>query len=434
VSKIPNLLYADSNGEINSHPYLKMAVRSGVYDMVPYEVELIPLPPASRLYFLPDTNPIAYDENSAGMTTCDKGSAVAVFLPPAYLRLFLPSYKKLKDYTMPLFAYTAVGEIDGELVVPAIKVDDDSRWNPDLYDFSTDFDAKIDLFLKTAPKNNRLYDQLKQCASTYHCTASKNVFYPRWECPIPTSPICNANCIGCISFQQDDNCKSSQDRVAFIPTVDEIVTLALHHNEFATDPIISFGQGCEGDPILQADIISEAVKIIKQSAPNLTINFNSNCSIPKNIEKLVDAGVDSFRVSLNSFVENTYNSYYRPKTYTLDDVKTSMDIIKTAKRYLQINLLTFPGINDRKSETDTLIEAVIKYNVNLIQTRNLNIDAELLLSNLNPKPEELYGIVNMLRKIKKASPETLFGYFNRIKSDFYVDRSLPDLKVKKNVT
>ena len=143
---------------------------------------------------------MGFDPEKSSFETLNDGHAVSVFLPPSYLRLFLPSYKRINNDIMPLFAYTAVGWLNGKFVVPAVKVDDDSRWKPDLYDFTDNFRVKVDYFLKRFPKN-RLYKQLSHCALEYHCTAAKNVFYPRWECPVPTSPACNSRCIGCISLR-----------------------------------------------------------------------------------------------------------------------------------------------------------------------------------------------------------------------------------------
>lgn len=142
--KIPNLVYANEKGEIFDHPELKMAVRSGPYDFIPYETELIRLPKSSRLYFMPHTHPVAYDENKANMIEFKEGFAVSVFLSPGFLRLFLPAYRKTKDYTMPLFAYTAVGYLDGHFVVLAIQVDNISKWDPANYDFSCNFDKQVD--------------------------------------------------------------------------------------------------------------------------------------------------------------------------------------------------------------------------------------------------------------------------------------------------
>ena len=430
MCKVPNMVYANSKGEIFDHPTLKMAVGSAQYDFLPYETELIKLPDSSRLYFMPHTHPLAYDQNIANLREFEGGYAVSVFLAPGYLRLFLPAYKKIKDYIMPLYAYTAVGFMDGDFVVPAIQVDDISKWKPENYDFTENFDKIVANFIAKHPKN-RLYDQLAICAVKYHCTAAKNVFYPRWECPMPTSPICNSACIGCISLQKSECCPAPQSRLTFIPTPEEIAEVAIRHGKTAKDPIISFGQGCEGDPVMAADNITKAIKLIKKALPDLTINFNSNCSIHDNVAAIIDAGVDSIRVSLNSVVETTYNAYYRPRNYKFKDVTESIKRAKSAGVFTQLNLLMFPGVNDRAGETNALADFIDEYKIDLIQTRNLNIDEELLFSKLSFKPEEIYGIKNMLRILKKRRPELKFGYFNRMRSEFGLDKFTIDLKPPK---
>ncbi len=426
--QIPNLLFADKNGRIYDHPTLKMTVRSGDFDLVPYELEMIELPECSRLYFMPDTAPVCYNQETASMETFPGGFAVSAFLDPGYLRLFLPAYKKLKQHTLPLYAYTAVGWMNGKFVVPAIKIDDDSKWHPSNYDYTDKLENKVNPILEKYP-HNRLYKHLANCALNYHCTAAKNVFYKRWECPIPTAPTCNSRCIGCISQQpENSSIPSPQSRIKFIPEPWEIAEVALNHYKVAKEPIISFGQGCEGDPIMVADVIAEAVKLIKKSVPELTVNFNSNCSKPEKMKMLYDAGLDSIRVSLNSVVENTYNTYYKPVDYKLDDVFKSIELAKKYNVYVALNLLTMPGINDRESETMALIDFINTFDVNLIQMRNLNIDPDMIMPYLNLKTEEIFGIKNMLKLIKKKNKKVLFGYFNRTKKNFYKDFGYPNLK------
>ena len=63
--------------------------------------------------------------------------------------------------------------------------------------------------------------------------------------------------------------------------------------------------------------------------------------------------------------------------------------------------------------------------------RNLNIDAELLLSSLQLKADEIHGIKNMMKLIKKRCPEIQFGYFNRMKKDFHTPACYPDLRPPK---
>jgi len=424
---IPNLLFADRQGNIYDHPHLKMTVRSENFNFVPYEIELIELPPSSRLYFVPDTHPHAYNPDTAGMEIFTGGYAVSAFLDPGYLRLFLPSYNKLTDTILPMYAYTAVGWLNDKFVVPAIKVDDDSKWNPKNFDYSDKFAEVVNARLEQTP-NNRIYKQLSKCALEYHCTAAKNAFIGRWECPLPTAPTCNSKCLGCISLQEDKRIISPQQRINFVPKVEEIVEVALNHYEVAEEPIVSFGQGCEGDPIITADKIAKAVTIIKKKAPGLTVNFNSNCSSPEKMKMLFDAGIDSIRVSLNSVVHSTYESYYQPQGYSLDDVLKSIELANSYNVYTALNLLTIPGVNDRESEAETMLDFLNAYKVDLIQLRNLNIDPDFLFSKLKFKKEEILGIKNLLKLIKKKKKDMKFGYFNRTKENFDKDFGLPDLK------
>jgi molybdenum cofactor biosynthesis enzyme MoaA len=428
---IPNLLFADKNGQIFDHPSLKMTVRSENFNFVPYELEMIELPKCSRLYFIPNSKPIAYNQETAKLEEFDGGLAVSAFLDPGYLRLFLPTYKKTKDFFLPLYAYTAVGWMDGKFVVPAIKVDDDSKWNPANYDYTDKLKEKVNPLLEKYPEN-RLYKHLSHCALEYHCTAAKNVFYRRWECPIPTAPTCNSRCLGCISLQENTSIESPQKRIDFIPTPEEIAEVALNHYEVAKEPIISFGQGCEGDPIVVGDIIAKAVKLIKKSAPDLTVNFNSNCSKPDTMKMLYDAGLDSIRVSLNSVIESTYNAYYEPVGYSLEDVFKSIELANKYNVYVALNYLTIPGMNDRESETNALIDFLNAYKIDLIQLRNLNIDPDMIFTKFKFKTEEIFGIKNMLKLIKKKHKKIQFGYFNRTRYNFYKDTGLPNLKRRKS--
>ena len=91
----------------------------------------------------------------------------------------------------------------------------------------------------------------------------------------------NAACVGCISLQPSGCCPSTQDRIAFVPTPREIADLAIAHLESAPRPIVSFGQGCEGEPLLQAGVMAEAIRLIRARSSLGTINLNTNGSKPK---------------------------------------------------------------------------------------------------------------------------------------------------------
>ena len=63
---------------------------------------------------------------------------------------------------------------------------------------------------------------------------------------------------------------------AFLPKPEEIAGIALFHIAHVKDPIVSFGQGCEGEPLLAGDVIEKAIRIIRRETARGTINMNTN--------------------------------------------------------------------------------------------------------------------------------------------------------------
>lgn len=413
--------YAKENGEIFEALNHGVVCCSAHHFVVPDDSEMIPLPEGSKFFTLPDHEPLGWNADIGAITLVCEGkndlSAVSAFLPPGYTRLLLPgAYFQTAKGVLPLWAYTALAWKDGVFWVPAVKVDDDRHWNPELFDDRT---LNDNIALKADRlKNNRLVQQLKICAEEYHCFAAKNFFMERWECPIPSSPTCNSDCAGCISFQPSGEVVASMERLKFVPTADEIADLALDHFAHASEPLISFGQGCEGDPIMQVDILEKAVEKIKKKEPDGTVNLNTNGSRPSSIKRLCNAGIDSIRISVNSVVSATYTKYYRPKDYTFSDVIASTKIASDSGLFVTINLLVFPGITDQESEVEALIGFVKECGVNLIQMRNLNIDPNFYLETVGFPDKAGIGILNMMDLLRKEAPNIRFGYFNRTKAEF----------------
>ncbi len=426
--RLPKMLYADYKGNIFDHPELCMAGMNGSLPTLPEDVELIPLPEDSKLFTMPSMPPIAWDARKKTFIMVDtvregKRSqsiqAVSAFMAPGYLRTLLPAcdYSK-KSELLPLWSYTAVGwdEEQDCFVVAATKVDSNSNWNPVNYDDRI-LDPLVRKMLKEMP-GNRLLEQLSRCAVDYHCFAAKNLFYRRWEAPLPTSPVCNSACLGCISLQASECCPANHDRIGFVPTPEEICELALPHLEQAEQAIVSYGQGCEGDPILQTGTIAEATKRMKNGTTRGTINFNSNGSIPERVQLLCDAGMDSFRFSMNSLREETYNRYYRPNGYTFADVVKSVKIAKYADRFTMINYLVSPGVSDAPEEVEALLEFVSDTNIDMIQMRNLSIDPDYYNREMHVQGKGI-GMYRLLQRLKKEFPKLQFGYYNRTKENFY---------------
>ncbi|BDV42269.1 radical SAM protein [Geotalea uraniireducens] len=427
-ANLPKLLYADRQGNIFDHPYYDMAGMNGSETVLPESVELIPLPEGSRLFTIPDTPPLAWDAKQRRFVTVDtvregrresRVQAVSAFMAPGYVRTLLPAcdYRRKKVH-LPLWSYTAVGwdEEHERFVVAASRVDTNDNWNPCNYD-DRQLDPLVRARLAELP-GNRLLEQLARCAVDYHCFAAKNLFFRRWEAPLPTSPACNSRCLGCISLQPSDCCPSNHDRIGFVPTPEEIVELALPHLQEAPEPIVSYGQGCEGDPIMQADTVAEATRRLKAATPRGTVNFNSNGSFPERIRMLCDAGMDSMRISLNSVREECYNRYYRPVGYRFADVVESVAIAKSRGLFTMINYLVSPGVSDDPAEVEALLRFIGETGVDMIQLRNLSIDPDFYNQRLEVKGRGI-GMYRLLERLKREFPRLQYGYYNRTKENFF---------------
>jgi pyruvate-formate lyase-activating enzyme len=419
---------ADQKGEVFEHPELLMAGMNGLTPRLPRAEELIPLPEGSRLFTIPATPPLGFDRRSRKAITAERLprslgggpiQAVSAFLPPAFTRTLLPAadYRR-KKITLPLWSYTAVGWCVEEerFYAAAVRVDDNEQWQPGHFD-DRQLDPLVRQMLRENP-HNRLLEQLSRCAVDYHCFAAKNLFFRRWEAPLPTSPACNSRCLGCISLQESDCCPASQERLTFVPTVEELCQIAVPHLEEAPEAIVSFGQGCEGDPILQSEIICQAVREMRRQTARGTINFNSNASRPEAVEQLAAAGIDSIRISLNSVREPLYNAYYRPRGYQFAEVLESVRRARRAGLFTMLNYLVFPGISDTEEEVAALIELIRETGVDLVQLRNLSIDPLLYWQAMTGVGEGM-GMVEMMARVQAAVPHLQYGYFNRTRENFY---------------
>lgn len=424
----PRMLLADERGTIYDHPWLEMVGFNGSVIVHPDQDDLVPLPDMSRLYFHPNCPPYGYDpkknqvvllpETRIGKNLV-KCNAVSAFIQQGWVRLLLPAmdYRK-KDYTLPMWAYSAVGYANGKYYVPSFEIDDNFRWNPDCFD-DRELITEVEKRLKEFP-DNRLVKHLERCALEYHCFAAKNFFYRRWEAPIPTSPICNSGCLGCISLQPEEGCTAPQERINFVPELNEIQGPFIKHLDEAEDPIISFGQGCEGEPIMQWKRICEAIQAIRGKTGRGTINLNTNGSVPQWIAAICKSGLDSIRISINSANKELYNSYYCPRGYCLEDVVESISIARDSGVFTMINYLIFPGITDQQKELDALRGLLEKTQPHLIHFKNLNIDPDLYLKTMGAPSKLGIGIKKVKAILEVEFPKLQFGYYNRTKESFLI--------------
>jgi len=413
-----SLVYADEQGRLFDYPELTLVGRSGNLLVEPVEEEMIPLPPGASLTLVPYSYPVGlthggeFKKLPSHPVTGGRVFAVGALLPQGYTRTLLPGYQREKNNKwLPLLGYAAVGFRDGCFYVAANQTDNPSKWDPGNYNT----EGLRELVEKRLELNrqNRILQQLAKCSLEYGCLTAQNIFYRRWEGGLPVSPQCNARCLGCISEQPAECCPSPQARINFQPELNELLEVAVPHLEEAPEGIISFGQGCEGEPSLAAPLITAAIKEMRKLTRQGTVNINTNAGYTEGIAAICTAGLDAMRVSIISPTPAIYEAYYRPRGYSLEDVRRSILVAKEKGIYVSLNLLTMPGVTDREEETGALLDFVRSTGVDLIQLRNLNIDPDRLMGVLALPEEEPLGIPGFLEVLRQELPEVEIGNFSR---------------------
>jgi len=379
------------------------------------------IPFGSELMYLPDRRPVLYNRHTGKFETLRENPyapgetlfPVAAFNSPGYVITQISAYLETRSARyLPLFSYGAVGWHRGGFRTAVVLVDAEPR--QDLRQMKhADILAGVREMRRQLPAN-RLRRHLEKCALQYGCPAGKNFFLGRYEAPLPTARLCNARCLGCLSLQQKTGIPHSQDRIAFTPTPAEIVQVALAHIGRVAKSVVSFGQGCEGEPLLAAEVIAPAIRQIRSQTLNGTINMNTNGSRPEILARLCDAGLDSVRISLNSVRQNCYDAYFRPKSYCFADVLKSVATALARGKFVAINYLNCPGFTDTPGEVDALLEFLHNYPLQMIQWRNLNFDPIRYWKKMNAVAEsgEPIGMENLLDRIHRQFPKLKFGYFN----------------------
>ncbi|OPX84378.1 MAG: molybdenum cofactor biosynthesis protein A [Pelotomaculum sp. PtaB.Bin104] len=410
------LLFAGDDGQLYDHPVLRATGRTGDRFVELSGEDMEKLPAGASMVLVPGGVPVGMTRagNFSALEhnpwTGERSWAVGALLPQGYTRTYLPAYTRSeKEKPLPLLGYTAVACRAGELYAAVRRTDNPEQWDPahyDTIDLPQLVKNKLDLFPK-----NPILSHLAHCALEYHCFTAQNIFYGRWEGGLPVSPACNARCLGCISLQPAGCCPSPQARIGFSPNALEVAEVAVPHLNSGAEAIISFGQGCEGEPSLAAATITDAIEMIRAETSRGTINMNSNGGNSAGVIEICRAGLDAVRVSMISAREDIYNAYYRPQGYTLAEVCQSLEAAGRLNVYTSLNLLVFPGLTDRAAEVAALVNLIVETGVKMVQLRNLNIDPDLLNQHLPGTEEELIGIPGLIESLQKV-PGLKVGNFS----------------------
>ena len=383
--------------------------------------QTLDLPDGSELMYLPDRRPVLLNIDTGQLETLQQNPyepeeviyPVAAFNSPGYVITRISAYREAsQSQFLPLFSYGAVGWHKNGFRSAVVLVDSEPR--QDLRRMPREeVVAGVERMRQQMP-DNRLRAHLDRCALTYGCPAGKNFFLGRYEAPLPTSKQCNARCLGCLSLQQNSGIHHSQDRITFTPSAKEIAEVALAHINRVDKSVVSFGQGCEGDPLLASHVIEPAIRQIRSQTTGGTINMNTNGSLPDRLTSLFEAGLDSIRISMNSVRRECYDAYFCPQGYRFNDVLASIELALARNKFVAVNYLNCPGFSDTPEEADALAGFLQQFPINMIQWRNLNFDPVRYWKTMEAAapPGEPMGMEILLQQIREQFPDLKFGYFN----------------------
>lgn len=419
-AEAPRLVVSDGRGRIFEVPELLMAGMTLSAPCLPEPEDLIPLPAGSSLYMLPSRKPVGLDPATGEFVTLNeyRGApvfAAAAFLTPGHVQILRSAYRTQAGAPrLPLFSYTALGWRRGRFYAAGIRLDRDVRHDPARMDRAR-IERRAGAMLRRYPRNRLVRHLVENCVRRYRCPSAQNFVLGRWECPVAVAAACNARCLGCISGQPAGaGIAPPQDRITFVPTVDEIVEYTVPHLEHAARPMVSFGQGCEGEPLLQEELVREAVREIRRRTRRGILNMNTNGSRPDAIERLCAAGLDSIRVSMNSARAAYYDAFYRPRGYAFSDVARSIQVMRARGKWASLNYLMFPGFTDTRPEQAALHAFVRATRPSMLQARSLNIDPEWYIAELRlaSPPHKPLGTRLWLARLRAAFPQLRIGCFN----------------------
>ncbi len=372
-------------------------------------VEAVPLPRSSALLPLADAPALGIDHAGRARRLGAGRWALSAVVPPGHLRTALPAHD---DGSAPLEprGYAAIGaDEQGELVVAAVRIDEDTTHDASAYGAS-DLAARVSAALRERP-SNRLLRQLARCAREYGCHAATNAFYGRWEYALPVAAAANEHPPAVVAPRRDEE-SAPTEPATFHADATEIAECALAHLA-AGGTLLSFGRACEGEPLLAARLVEEAIRRIRAASDRGTIHLETNGSQPVALRRVLDAGLESVSIRLMSARPETYEALHGPSGYRFSDVRASLDLAGKHRFAMSLSLRVLPGLSDRPAELDALLALLAELpEGSALLLRDLAADPRPALA-LVPSNEAPLGMVAALERLRAEAPHVRLATFPR---------------------
>lgn len=338
--------------------------------------------------------------------------AAAALLPPGFVRTQLPAY--LDETGRPDLAprpYAAVAaDAAGALVVAAIQIDRDPTHDAAAF-ARADVAARVAAGLRAHP-GDRLVRQLARCARDYGCHGAANAFFGRWECALPIAAPSNERPPRALAPHRDGEAEPTES-AAFHPSGDEIARAAVEHVA-AGGTILSFGRACEGEPLLAAREVEDAITKIRERTSEGTIHLETNGSITGALRRLLGAGVDSITFRIASAVSATYDTLHGPDGYRFPDVRASIRLASELRVAMSVLVLVHPGIFDRTDELAALVSVLSELpEGSTVLLRDLHSDPLRALALVGDRGGAPMGIGAAIDRLRLELPHVRIGAFVR---------------------
>ena len=370
----------------------------------------IPLPEGTPVVTI-DREALAAERSGRPRRLGSGRLAAAALLAPGHLRTHLPAYVDSTDRAdlAPLPYAAVAADEDGALVAAAIALDADAA-HDEPGSARSELSARVSDALRADP-GDRLLRQLARCAREYGCRRAANAFYGRWECALPVGAPANERPPAAVALRRDGEAEP-REPAAFRPSAEEIADLATAHLR-AGGTMLGFGRACEGEPLLVARVVADAIGRIRAATRAGTISLETNGSMPQALHRVAAAGLDAITVRLVSALPRTYDTLHGPQQYRVEDVRATLRLAVELRLAVSVLVLVLPGLFDREDE----LAALIAFCADLpeggtLLLRDLHADP-LRAHALVPGGEAPLGVAAALERLRERLRHVRIGAFVR---------------------